>query len=162
LVASAKVLVGDDKKAAHPVVSVTAEIIAKKREAPRLVRRQRELDRLPRNQIRANVEVVKPWFQGKVDFAPVVRDLSDRGFILLGGRVDQVGGRQAAALVYRIRSHVINLFVWPSNTGSEPIADLRTRGFSVSTWTEEGLRYSAVSDVDPRDLHCFATLVRGQ
>ena len=106
--------------------------------------------------------VVKPWFQGKVDFAPVVRDLSDQGFVLLGGRVDHVGGRQAAALVYRIRSHVINLFVWPSNTESEPIADLRTRGFSVSTWTEEGLRYSAVSDVDPRDLHRFATLVRGQ
>lgn len=106
--------------------------------------------------------VVKPWFQGKVDFAPAVKDLSDQGFVLLGARVDHVSERQAAAVVYRIRSHVINLFIWRSNATATALDEMRARGFSVATWTEDGLRYAAISDVEPRDLHRFATLVRGR
>ena len=105
--------------------------------------------------------VVKPWFQGKVDFAPTVKDLSGQGFVLLGARVDHVGDRQAAAVVvYRIRSHVINLFIWRSGADRATLDEMRSRGFSIATWTEDGLRYSAISDVDPRDLRRFATLVR--
>lgn len=104
---------------------------------------------------------VKPWFQGKVDFAPSVKDLSDAGFVLLGGRVDHAGERQAAAIVYRIREHVINLFVWRSQGDKEePAAELRTRGFTIVNWTEDGLRYAAISDVDPRDLRRFAEHMR--
>ena len=103
---------------------------------------------------------VKPWFQGKVDFAPAVKDLSDAGFVLLGGRVDHVGERQAAAVVYRIRNHVINLFVWRADAPSGALTEERSRGFSIATWTEDGLRYAAISDVDPRDLRRFAELVR--
>ena len=106
--------------------------------------------------------VVKPWFQGKVDFAPAVKDLSEHQFVLLGARVDHVGDAQAAAIVYRIRSHMINLFVWRSSAGDGAVAETRSRGFSVATWTEGGLRYSAISDVDPADLRRFAELVRGR
>ena len=106
--------------------------------------------------------VVKPWFQGKVDFAPAVKDLSAHEFVLLGGRVDHVGNAQAAAVVYRIRSHVINLFVWRSDGADEAIAEARSRGFSVASWTEGGLRYAAISDVDPRDVRRFAELIRAR
>ncbi len=105
--------------------------------------------------------VVKPWFQGKVDFAPVVRDLSGQGFALMGARLDHVGDRQAVAIVYRVRSHLVNLFVWRA-TGDQPeaLAVTNVRGFGVATWADGGLRFGAVSDVDPRELERFARLVQ--
>jgi anti-sigma factor RsiW len=106
---------------------------------------------------------VKPWFQGRVDFSPPVRDLSKAGFTLLGARLDHIGDRQASAIVYRIRNHPVNLFTWRA-TGSEPeaVALTTARGFGVATWSDGGLRYAAVSDVDARDLARFAQLIRAQ
>ena len=106
--------------------------------------------------------VVKPWFQGKVDFAPAVRDLSEHGYPLLGGRVDHVGEKQAAAIVYRVRGHIINVFVWRSNAHTDTLREMRSRGFSVAMWAEDGLRYCAISDADAKELHRFASLVRGR
>ena len=107
--------------------------------------------------------VLKPWFQGKVDFAPVVRDLSAEGFALVGARLDHVGDHQAAAIVYRVRSHVVNLFVWRAGEGgSAPLSVWSLRGFGVATWAGEGLRFGAVSDLDPRELERFARLVQAQ
>jgi anti-sigma factor RsiW len=109
---------------------------------------------------------VKPWFQGKVDFAPPVKDLKDEGFVLVGGRLDQVADKPAAAVVYQVRKHVINLFVWRAadraqNDATAAIATTNVRGFSVATWAADGMRFAAVSDVDPRDLTRFAQLVSG-
>jgi anti-sigma factor (TIGR02949 family) len=104
--------------------------------------------------------VVKPWFQGKVDFAPSVPDLSSHGYVLLGARVDHVGEKQAAAIVYKVRAHVINVFVWRANVQSTALMEASSRGFSVASWTEDGLRYSAIGDVDSRELQRFATLLR--
>lgn len=107
--------------------------------------------------------VIKPWFQGKLDFAPLVRDLSGEGYSLIGARLDHVADRQAAAVVYRLRNHLINLFVWrTSDTDPEALSVSTVRGFGVATWTEGGLRYAAVSDVDLRDLNRFAVLVQAQ
>lgn len=105
--------------------------------------------------------VVKPWFQGKVDFAPQVRDLSAQGFALEGARLDQVGGRTAVAVVYRIREHPINLFVWRRADGRadgrDAALDLAiVRGFSVAAWSAGGLDYAAVSDADAGELRRFA------
>jgi anti-sigma factor RsiW len=103
---------------------------------------------------------VKPWFQGRIDFAPPVKDLAGEGYALLGARLDQVGDRPAAAVVYKIRNHVINLYVWrASGLVPDAIAAGSVRGFTVATWAAGGLRYAAVSDVDGRDLMRFAQLV---
>ena len=108
----------------------------------------------------ADRHVVKPWFQGKVDFAPVVLDLSEHGYVLIGARLDHIADRQAAAVVYRVRNHLINLFAWRAGSRDEAPTALAARGFSVATWSDKGLRFAAVSDVDPRELERFAQLVR--
>ena len=76
--------------------------------------------------------VVKPWLQGKIDFAPVVRDLTPDGYALLGARLDHVGDRQAVAIVYRKHNHVINLFAWrAADYASEALAVQSARGFGT-------------------------------
>jgi anti-sigma factor RsiW len=103
---------------------------------------------------------VKPWFQGRIDFAPPVKDLTGEGFALLGARLDQVADKPAAAVVYRIREHVVNLFVWrATDRMPSAIVTSSVRGFSVATWAADGLRFAAVSDVEERELTRFAQLV---
>ena len=103
----------------------------------------------------SNRHVVKPWFNGRIDFAPQVDDLADRGFPLAGGRLDYMHRKVVAALVYRRRQHVINLFVWPAEHGAEPQLAARKAGYSLVRWTRGGLEYWAVSDIDPAELKAF-------
>lgn len=97
---------------------------------------------------------VKPWFNGKVDFAPPVVDLAPQGFPLVGGRLDRIDGRRAAALVFRRRAHTINLFIWPGDAPAAPALE-RKQGYSLVRWGHGGLVLWAVSDVDPADLMGF-------
>jgi anti-sigma factor RsiW len=97
---------------------------------------------------------VKPWFNGKVDFAPPVVDLAPQGYPLVGGRLDRVDGRRAAALVFHRRAHIINLFIWPGDAPAAPALEHR-QGYSLVRWGHGGLVYWAVSDVDPGDLMGF-------
>ena len=101
--------------------------------------------------------VVKPWFQGKVDFAPQVRDLSSLGFAIEGARLELVAGQSAVAVVYRIRKHPINLFVWRRADTTDAALEIATvRGFSVAAWSTGGLNYAAVSDTDAGETGRFA------
>jgi anti-sigma factor RsiW len=102
----------------------------------------------------SNQHVVKPWFNGRLDFAPPVVDLADRGFPLAGGRVDYIGGRVVAALVYRRNGHVINLFIRP--TGGRAVRSAQEDGYTIESWTEGGLDFSAVSDLSPNEFARFA------
>lgn len=99
---------------------------------------------------------VRPWFEGKLDFAPPVEDLSAAGFPLVGGRVEYVGGRAVAALVYERRKHFINLFVWPKNGAEDVISEKAQRGYNVLHWTGNGMTYWALSEIGEDDLRKFA------
>ncbi len=104
---------------------------------------------------------VKPWLSGKVDFSPAVPDLSDHEFSLVGGRLDYLDNRQIAALVYQRREHVINLFIWPAGQGAEAPQRAETRrGFHLLHWTQSGMTYWAVSDLNEAELHEFARLLQ--
>ncbi|HET9159926.1 MAG TPA: anti-sigma factor [Caulobacteraceae bacterium] len=98
---------------------------------------------------------VKPWFNGKIDFAPVVPDLAAQGFPLAGGRLDYADGRQIAALVYRRRAHVINVFVMPPQDHAALRAPAKPTSYSTVRWRQTGLDYWAVSDIDRGDLVAF-------
>jgi anti-sigma factor RsiW len=105
--------------------------------------------------------VVRPWFQGRLEFAPMVRDLSAQGFDLVGARLDQLGDRQAVAVVYRLRSHIINVFSWRGRgdfIGSEREATIR--GFNVIIWSDRDMDFAAVSDTDSAELKRFTTAYR--
>jgi anti-sigma factor RsiW len=106
---------------------------------------------------------VKPWFHGKVDFAPAVHDFTEEGFPLAGGRLDYLDDRSAAALIYHRRKHVINLFIWPSPaSGNEGPHALTRQGYHMLHWSRGGMTYWAVSDLNAAELRTFADLVLGQ
>jgi anti-sigma factor RsiW len=99
---------------------------------------------------------VKPWFNGKLDVAPPVIDLTAQGFTLIGGRLDDINGETVAAIVYRRRNHVINLFVAESLGAKHQDTAAETRhGFNVRHWTEGGLDLWAVSDISADELADF-------
>jgi anti-sigma factor RsiW len=104
---------------------------------------------------------VKPWFKGQLDFSPPVKDLSKEEFVLIGGRLDYVGDRPVAALVYQRRKHIINLFIWPSPTGAVAGPTTLTRqGYNLIHWTDASLTYWAVSDLNQNELEEFVQLVK--
>ena len=102
---------------------------------------------------------VKPWFDGKLDFSPPVKDLNAQGFPLVGGRLDYLAGRPVAAVVYQRRKHLINLFIWPSTEASVPKAVMR-QGYNLIHWTQAGMTYWAASDLNYKELGEFARLVQ--
>jgi anti-sigma factor RsiW len=100
---------------------------------------------------------VKPWFNGKLDFSPEVKDLAGDGYPLVGGRLDYIGGRGVAALVYQRGKHPINVFIWPeadARGGGEGESSLR--GFNVIRWRHGGMRYWAISDLNLPELRELA------
>ena len=103
---------------------------------------------------------VKPWFSGKLEFAPNVKDFAAQGFPLVGGRLDYMDGRTVAALVYRRNKHLINVFVWPTlDRGRGGSAVEHRRGYSVISCKAGGLRYRLVSDLNQNELADLASLL---
>jgi anti-sigma factor RsiW len=97
---------------------------------------------------------VKPWFDGRLDFAPPVKDLKQAGFPLTGGRLDYLAGRAVAVLVYQRRQHVINVFVWPERGLPDPLTTSRS-GYNLVRWNENEMVFWAVSDLDAKELETF-------
>jgi anti-sigma factor RsiW len=103
---------------------------------------------------------VRPWFTGRLDYAPPVRDLTGAGFPLIGARLDHVLGRTAAALVYGRRKHRINVFVLPGAAPGSPLHAARD-GFNIVGWQAEGFHYWAVSDLNRAELEELAGQLKG-
>ena len=102
---------------------------------------------------------VKPWFNGKVDFAPPVADFKASGFPLVGGRVDYIGGRPAAVLVYKRNQHIVNVFIWPAGKEvGQALHNATYQGYHLSRWSGSGLTFWAVSDVNSADMESLARL----
>jgi anti-sigma factor RsiW len=104
---------------------------------------------------------VKPWFNGRLDFSPPVKDLTDRGFPLVGGRLDYLSDRPVAALVYRRQQHFINLFIWPVTSDPDGEKRIMTRqGYHLIHWTGAGMTYWAVSDLNVGELQEFVRILQ--
>lgn len=102
---------------------------------------------------------VKPWFAGKLDFSPPVRDFAVEGFPLAGGRLDYIGRHSAAAIVYRHREHVINVFTWPAPARDSAIRSSSDQGYNVMEFVHQGVEYWIVSDLNTEELREFASLL---
>ena len=102
---------------------------------------------------------VKPWFTGKLDFAPEVQDLAASGFALVGGRLDFIDGRTVAALVYRHGRHTVNVFTWPAAGSDVSPRRESVQGFNVLHWVRRGMNWWAVSDLSADELAELARLL---
>ena len=100
----------------------------------------------------SDAHTVKPWFAGRIDFSPEVKDLAADGFPLLGGRLDYVGGRRVGAVVYKRRLHTISVFMWPTAKPDAPAQAMTRNGYNLVSWNRHGLTYWAVSDLNAGDL----------
>ena len=110
--------------------------------------------------VSSDQHTVKPWFDGKLDFAPDVKDFAAQGYPLIGGRLDYLDGRTVAALVYQYKKHFINAFVWPSPKGNVTAPVLKNyRGYSVINFDANGLHYCLVSDAEAKALSAFAGMI---
>ncbi len=104
---------------------------------------------------------VKPWFNGKIDFAPPVTDLAAQGFKLEGGRLDYIQGHTAAVLVYRHGPHPINVYIWPA-AGPDSAPQLRDlQGYHLAQWHGAGMQFCVVSDLARDELTALVGALRG-
>ena len=104
----------------------------------------------------SNQHTVKPWFDGRLDFSPPVKDLAAQGFPLVGGRLDYVAGRPAAALIYGRAKHVIELFVWPSANDAETAPNETVHnGYNIVHWSHGQMNFWAISDLNKEELGEF-------
>ena len=100
---------------------------------------------------------VKPWFDGKLNFSPGVKDLTSQGFPLLGGRIEYISERPVAALVYGRRKHIINLFTWPAGT-TPGVRSWSRQGYNMVHWKKGEMDYWAIADITVAELEQFRDL----
>ncbi len=112
----------------------------------------------PVDVISTDEHTVKPWFNGRLDYAPPVVDLAPQGFALLGGRVDYVDARRVAVLIYRAGGHPIDLYLFPTTDAAVAPQTRSDDGYALATWVAGGMRYWAITDAEPAVLKRF---VRG-
>jgi anti-sigma factor RsiW len=100
----------------------------------------------------SDMHTVKPWFAGRIELSPDVKDLSAQGFRLIGGRLDYIANRRVAVIVYGRRLHTVSVFVMPANRGDASPAVFSRQGYNLAHWVHAGLGYWAVSDLSAGEL----------
>jgi anti-sigma factor RsiW len=101
---------------------------------------------------------VKPWFAGRLEFTPVVKDLSTEGYQLVGGRLDYIDGKRVAVIVYKKRLHQINVFTWPSDD-TDAVKIETVEGYNVASWSRGGMAFRAISDLNAGELRELPALL---
>jgi anti-sigma factor RsiW len=118
----------------------------------------------PVDVVSTDAHTVKPWFQGKVPFSVDIPDLHDTQFTLLGGRIEYFQQSPAAQLIFTVRQHRISVFIFrevgETAALGEQTAPIRKAGFQTQSWTEDGIRYFAISDVNPQDVRQLCDLLK--
>jgi anti-sigma factor RsiW len=119
----------------------------------------------PIDVVSTDQHTVKPWFNGRIDYAPPVVDPRAQGFPLVGGRLDYVGHRPVAVLVYRYLKHPIDLYVFPENGGKAtsfptPLITQASDGYSLVEWRQDGMVYWAISDASAVYVRQFADAIK--
>jgi anti-sigma factor RsiW len=117
----------------------------------------------PVDVISTDRHTVKPWFQGKIPFTFNLPELQGTDFTLIGGRVAYLAQTPGAHLIYQLRKHEISVFIFQdrgAETSSLPSGTMNELSFTVDSWTQDGLRYFLVGDVNPADLGALSKLLR--
>lgn len=113
--------------------------------------------------VSSDQHTVKPWFNGRLDYAPPVEDLAEDGFALAGGRLDYVDHRRVAVLVYRYRKHIIDVYVMPATgSGARAPTALTSDGYALASWRARGMIWWAVSDAEPAVLAQLQTALNNR
>jgi len=118
------------------------------------------------------IHQVKPWFEGKLDFAPEIPFAGDAEFPLRGGALGYFHDRRAAVLVYQRRLHLVSLLVFRADGLPWPTRGLETmgptvaypassRGFNVLLWRSGDLGYALISDIDLAELRQLGAKLGG-
>src|SRR5207253_9926151 len=118
------------------------------------------LSQHPVDVVSTDQHTVKPWFNGRLDYAPPVLDLTAQGFPLAGGRVDYVGHRPVAVLIYRYQQYPIDLYVLPAVGGISAPSAYTADGYSMARWHQSGMNFWAISDAEPEHLNMFVQALR--
>ncbi len=109
--------------------------------------------------ISTDQHTVKPWFNGKLDYAPPTVDLTKVGYSMEGGRLDYINARTVAVIVYRHNKHPINLYVWPSAGSDSAVQVSSHHGYNLVHWAVSGMNYWAISDLEAGKLVSFANSI---
>lgn len=114
------------------------------------------LSQHPIDVISTDQHTVKPWFNGRIDYAPPVVDLSDKGFPLAGGRLDYVGGRTVSVLIYHTDKHPIDVYVFPARDKASAAPMITgADGYAIARWRRNGMTYWAITDAEASHLRVF-------
>ena len=117
----------------------------------------------PVDVVSTDSHTVKPWFSGKVPFSVDIPNLTGTQFELVGGRLTYLQQAPAAQLIFAVRKHRISVFMFREGGEASALANdtspVRRGGFNTQTWVEDGVRYFAISDVNPEDIHQLCNLL---
>ncbi len=113
---------------------------------------------VPYQVVSSDQHTVKPWFAGRTEFSPQVKDFAGQGYPLAGGRLDYIGSERVAALVYRHDKHLVDLFIWPAKKADSAPQFETKDGFHIASWVSGGMEARAVSDMGADEMKTFAGL----